>query len=114
MKIVAVTRAPGDVRPLPRWLRQAIAASAAPVPIRTVPAPTLARRVRGYAAAGLLAMPARRRHRRDICAACPHAVATPHRGLYTCGSRRAAGCGCAGAPVLRLALAATTCPLARW
>lgn len=80
----------------------------APVVVRRV-RPSFMRRVRAYAAAGLLVETAERHRRRAACAACEFAEPTGHRGLYRCKHR---SCGCGGGDELRMAIPATRCPLA--
>lgn len=77
----------------------------------TVPRPVLARRVRAYRALGMLVDTTTRHARREVCAACPHHIATEHRGLWRCAAP-AQGCGCIGGDEIRLALRKTHCE--RW
>ena len=83
-----------------------LALPATPRVVRVLP--SFARRVRAYAAAGLLVTTAERHARRDACAGCEFAEATGHRGLWRCKHR---SCGCGGGDELRMAMPATKCPL---
>lgn len=77
------------------------------------PSDGFVRRVRGYAAAGMLAPTPERHARRDACAACEFRADTPRRGLFRCSSP-SARCGCVGGDELRLALNKTKCPVGKW
>ncbi len=79
--------------------------------VRIVPqaGASFARRVRAYAAVGLLVAAAERHARREACAGCEFSQATGHRGLYRCTHR---SCGCGGGDELRMAIPATRCE--RW
>lgn len=103
-KLTRTVIAAPHLRAKPRAERPAVAAQ---VVVRRVAA-SFTRRVRAYAAAGLLVPTAERHRRRAACAACDFAEATGHRGLYRCKHR---SCGCGGGDELRMAIPATKCPL---